>query len=91
MLPAHEEILSIQLVTNNKYARQVRSCAAGLNKRFLSFINVQQNKRLLKIVIQSSRYLIMTITSVSPKRAPSTLTHTQYFNNRILFQILILS
>jgi hypothetical protein len=30
MLPAHEEILSIQLVTNNKYARQVRSCAAGL-------------------------------------------------------------
>jgi hypothetical protein len=29
MLPAHEEILSIQLVTNNKYARQVRSCAAG--------------------------------------------------------------
>jgi hypothetical protein len=28
-LPAHEEILSIQLVTNNKYARQVRSCAAG--------------------------------------------------------------
>jgi hypothetical protein len=26
---AHEEILSIQLVTNNKYARQVRSCAAG--------------------------------------------------------------
>ena len=31
MLPAHEEILSIQLVTNNKYARQVRSCAAGLS------------------------------------------------------------
>jgi hypothetical protein len=31
MLPAHEEMLSIQLVTNNKYARQVRSCAAGLN------------------------------------------------------------
>jgi hypothetical protein len=30
MLPAHEEILSIQLVMNNKYARQVRSCAAGL-------------------------------------------------------------
>ena len=30
MLPADEEILSIQLVTNNKYARQVRSCAAGL-------------------------------------------------------------
>jgi hypothetical protein len=30
MLPAHEEILSIKLVTNNKYARQVRSCAAGL-------------------------------------------------------------
>ena len=30
MLPVHEEILSIQLVTNNKYARQVRSCAAGL-------------------------------------------------------------
>ena len=30
MLPAHEDILSIQLVTNNKYARQVRSCAAGL-------------------------------------------------------------
>jgi hypothetical protein len=30
MLPAHEEILSIQLVTNNKYARQVRSCAVGL-------------------------------------------------------------
>ena len=30
MLPAHEEILSIQLVTNNKYARQVRLCAAGL-------------------------------------------------------------
>jgi hypothetical protein len=29
MLPAHEEILSIQLVTNNKYARQVRSCAAA--------------------------------------------------------------
>jgi hypothetical protein len=25
MLPAHEEILSIQLVTNNKYARQVPS------------------------------------------------------------------
>jgi hypothetical protein len=35
MLPAHEEILSIQLVTNNKYARQVRSCAAGL-KHFLA-------------------------------------------------------
>jgi hypothetical protein len=33
MLPAHEEILSFQLVTNNKYARQVRSCAAGLNYR----------------------------------------------------------
>jgi hypothetical protein len=32
MLPAHEEILSIQLVTNNKYARQVRSCAAGLKQ-----------------------------------------------------------
>jgi hypothetical protein len=29
MLPAHEDILSIQLVKNNKYARQVRSCAAG--------------------------------------------------------------
>jgi hypothetical protein len=24
-----KEIFSIQLVTNNKYARQVRSCAAG--------------------------------------------------------------
>jgi hypothetical protein len=34
MLPAHEEILSIQLVTNNKYARQVRSCAAGFNLNF---------------------------------------------------------
>jgi hypothetical protein len=33
MLPAHEEILSIQLVTNNKYARQVRSCAAGFRTR----------------------------------------------------------
>jgi hypothetical protein len=33
MLPAHEEILSIQLVTNNKYARQVRSCAAGIRRR----------------------------------------------------------
>jgi hypothetical protein len=33
MLPAHEEILSIQLVTNNKYARQVRSCAAGLSHK----------------------------------------------------------
>jgi hypothetical protein len=33
----------------------------NLNKRCLSFINVPQNKRLLKIVIQSSRYLIMTI------------------------------
>jgi hypothetical protein len=32
MLPAHEEILSIQLVTNNKYARQVRSCAAGCSE-----------------------------------------------------------
>jgi hypothetical protein len=32
MLPAHEEILSIQLVTNNKYARQVRSRAAGLKQ-----------------------------------------------------------
>ena len=31
MLPAHEEILSIQLVTNNKNARQMRSCAAGLS------------------------------------------------------------
>jgi hypothetical protein len=31
MLPAHEEMLSIQLVTNNKYARQVRSCAAGFS------------------------------------------------------------
>jgi hypothetical protein len=36
MLPAHEEILSIQLVTNNKYARQVRSCAAGLDTAFIS-------------------------------------------------------
>jgi hypothetical protein len=32
MLPAQEEILSIQLVTNNKYARQVLSCAAGLTR-----------------------------------------------------------
>ena len=30
MLLAHKETLSIQLVTNNKYARLVRSCAAGL-------------------------------------------------------------
>ena len=29
MLPAHKETLSFQLVTNNKYARQVHSCAAG--------------------------------------------------------------
>jgi multidrug efflux pump subunit AcrB len=33
MLPAQEEILSIQPVTNNKYARQVRSCAAGFNSQ----------------------------------------------------------
>jgi hypothetical protein len=38
MLPAHEEILSTQLVANNKYARQVRSYAAGLND---SKLNVQ--------------------------------------------------
>jgi hypothetical protein len=37
MLPAHEEILSIQLVTNNKYARQVRSCAAGFRYSLSSF------------------------------------------------------
>ena len=37
MLPAHEEILSIQLVTNNKYARQVRSCAAGLRASLLIY------------------------------------------------------
>jgi hypothetical protein len=43
MLPAHEEILSIQLVTNNKYARQVRSCAAG-------FTGLQ---KLLQICLQS--------------------------------------
>ena len=36
MLPAHEKILSIQLVTNNKYARQVRSCAAGLSRGILA-------------------------------------------------------
>jgi hypothetical protein len=35
MLPAHEEILSIQLVTNNKYARQVRSCAAGFRVKYI--------------------------------------------------------
>jgi hypothetical protein len=34
MLSAQEEILSIQLVTNNKYARQVRSCAAGFSNTF---------------------------------------------------------
>jgi hypothetical protein len=40
MLLAHEEILSMQLVTNNKYARLVRSCAAGLslNKQQLGLI-----------------------------------------------------
>ena len=32
MAPAHEETLSIQLLTNNKYARQVRTCAAGLSQ-----------------------------------------------------------
>jgi hypothetical protein len=45
MLPAHEEILLIQLVTNNKYARQVRSCAAGFNIDMLQvnglFFNMQ--------------------------------------------------
>ena len=38
MLPAHEDILSIQLVTNNKYARQVRSCAAGFRARQLASV-----------------------------------------------------
>jgi hypothetical protein len=38
MLPAHKDILSIQLVTNNKYARQVRSCAAGLRRHQKSFL-----------------------------------------------------
>jgi hypothetical protein len=37
MLPAHEEILSIQLVTNNKYARQVRSCAAGFSETITQY------------------------------------------------------
>ena len=32
MLPAHQEILSIILVTNNKCACKVRQCAAGLKK-----------------------------------------------------------
>jgi hypothetical protein len=40
----HEDILSIQLVTNNKYARQVRSCAAGftlnLNPQYLNTLFV---------------------------------------------------
>jgi hypothetical protein len=43
MLPAHEEILSIQLVTNNKYARQVRSCAVGLKRTiFTALGNLKQ-------------------------------------------------
>jgi hypothetical protein len=42
MLPAHEEILSIQLVTTNKYARQVRSCAAGFTPCILfEILNVK--------------------------------------------------
>jgi hypothetical protein len=51
MLPAHEEILSIQLVTNNKYARQVRSCAAGL--------------MCLKYDIDSWNTLFKSLTSLS--------------------------
>ena len=54
MLPAHEEILSIQLVTNNKYARQVRSCAAGFRiKR-----NCSDNSDLSKRCEEYKRYLV---------------------------------
>jgi hypothetical protein len=45
MLPAHQEILSIQLVTNNKYARQVRSCAAGFRNEFVNLLIVDQDMR----------------------------------------------
>jgi hypothetical protein len=48
MLPAHEEILSIQLVTNNKYARQVRSCAAGFRARALGPMQFDNNSILSK-------------------------------------------
>ena len=51
MLPAHEEILSIQLVTNNKYARQVRSCAAGLKEQcHLVLIFSAHNNKISEIV-----------------------------------------
>jgi hypothetical protein len=47
MLPAHEEILSIQLVTNNKYARQVRSL---FNARFPSSLQTCQLRFQVQIL-----------------------------------------
>jgi hypothetical protein len=54
MLPAHEEILSIQLVTNNKYARQVRSCAAG----FTLYIqkSVSENAHISVLGVEKYNY-----------------------------------
>jgi hypothetical protein len=52
MLLAHEEILSIQLVTNNKYARQVRSCAAGFTVAWSNLCNepnIQQWATMLSV------------------------------------------
>ena len=40
--PTHEEILSIQLVTNNKYARQVSSCVAGFSLDELQYSVAQE-------------------------------------------------
>ena len=64
MLPAHEETLSIQLVTNNKYARQVHSCAAGLKHLgFLDFLC--KYKETCKVLLTGTECRPVTVDSLN--------------------------
>jgi hypothetical protein len=84
MLPAHEEILSIQLVRNNKYARQVRSCAAGLTENIVEcYLNKIPTNKATGLDGISVRILKEALPAIS-----ASLTHV--YNTIVLMRVLFL-